>query len=78
MYIFVCAPNCYRFAIPISSGIFSGSTDMNAAIAVGSPITTVTGVGMTSKDVQPKSPGVNDEDDDEGRYYFFQVRIIVI
>ena len=51
---------------------------MNAAIAVGSPITTVTGVDMTNKDVQPKSPGVNDEDDDEGRYYFFQVRIIVI
>ena len=41
---------------------------MNAAIAAGAPITTVTGVGMTSKDVQPKSPGVNDEDDDEGMW----------
>ena len=58
--------------------IFSDRTDMNAAIATGSPIATVTGVGMTSKDVQPKSPGVNDEDDDEGTHYFFQIRIIVI
>ena len=66
VYISVCAPNCYRFTIPISSGIFSGSKDTNAAIAAGAPITTVTGVGMTSKDVQPKSPGVNDEDNDEG------------
>ena len=51
---------------------------MNAAVAAGSPITTVTGVGMTSKDVQPKSPGVNDEDDDDGKYYFSEVGIIVI
>ena len=58
----------FRFAIPISSSIFTSTTGVNAAIATGTPITTVTGV--TGKDVQPKSPGANDEDDDEGMPYY--------
>ena len=39
---------------------------------MGAPITTVTGVGVAGKDVQPKSPGANDEDDDEGITYYWK------
>ena len=46
--------------------MFPNTSTVNAAMATGAPITTVTGVGLTNKDVLPKSPGANDEDDDEG------------
>ena len=48
---------------PISTGFFASNSTVNAATATGTPISTVTGMGSTGKDVQPKSPGTNDEDD---------------
>ena len=54
------------FAITLSSNLFPTSHASAPAIAAGTAITTVTSATSTNKDVQPKSPGVNDEDDDEG------------
>ncbi len=63
-YSFVHVVCSSRFAIPLSSDLFSGAAA--AAKPHDSAIPVVSGMGAVNKDVQPKSPGLDDEDDDEG------------